>query len=209
MHNPAAVLENDTQLLWDFDIHTYNRISVRRPDLIIINNKKRTCKIMDFAVPVDHRIKLKEWEKKDKYLDLSRELKKWWNMKVTIIQMVIGVFGPLTKGLLKGLEDLKLADEWRPSKLQHYWERLEYWEESWRLEETCSHSNSNNRPSAKTNEKINNNNIIWPIKKTDVKNRPSGRRQSGRKTKTDTGRDKRNGHVSINLKSDLLHSRNT
>ena len=38
--------------------------------------KKRTCKIFDFAVPADHRIKLKESEKKDKYLDLAREFKK-------------------------------------------------------------------------------------------------------------------------------------
>ncbi len=33
-------------------------------------------KIVDFAVPADHRIKLKECEKRDKYLDLARELKK-------------------------------------------------------------------------------------------------------------------------------------
>ncbi len=32
--------------------------------------------MVDFAVPADHRIKLKECEKKDKYLDLARELKK-------------------------------------------------------------------------------------------------------------------------------------
>ena len=38
--------------------------------------KKRNCKIVDSAVPADHRIKLKECEKKDKYLDLARELKK-------------------------------------------------------------------------------------------------------------------------------------
>ena len=31
---------------------------------------------MDFAVPADHRVKLKESEKKNKYLDLSRRLKK-------------------------------------------------------------------------------------------------------------------------------------
>ena len=31
---------------------------------------------MDFAVPSDHRVKLKKTEKKDKYLDLARELKK-------------------------------------------------------------------------------------------------------------------------------------
>ena len=38
--------------------------------------KKRTCKIEDFAVLADHRIKLIEIEKKDKNLDLDRELKK-------------------------------------------------------------------------------------------------------------------------------------
>ena len=65
MHNTAPVLENDThRLLWDFDIHTDHLISARRPDLIIINKKKRTCKIVDFAVPADHRIKLKGFEKR-------------------------------------------------------------------------------------------------------------------------------------------------
>ena len=36
----------------------------------------RICKIVDFAVPADHRIKVKECEKKDKYLDFAGELKK-------------------------------------------------------------------------------------------------------------------------------------
>ena len=66
MHNPAPVLENNThKLIWDFDIHTDHLISARRPDLIIINKKKRTCKIVDFAVPADHSIKLKKHEKMD------------------------------------------------------------------------------------------------------------------------------------------------
>ena len=71
--------------------------------------KKEICKIADFAVPADHRIKLKECEKKDKYLNLSRELKKLRNMKVTIIPIVIGAFGTVTKGLLKGLKDLEVG----------------------------------------------------------------------------------------------------
>ena len=112
MHNPAPVLENAThKILWDFNIQTDHLISARRPDLIIINNnkKKRTYKIVDFAVPADHRIKLKECVKKDKYLDLARELKKLWNMQVTIIPIVIGAFGTVTKGLLKGLDDLEVG----------------------------------------------------------------------------------------------------
>ena len=46
---------------------------------------------------------------RDKYIDLARELKKLWKMKVTIIPIVIGDFGTVTKGLLKGLEDLEVG----------------------------------------------------------------------------------------------------
>ena len=66
---------------------------------------KKICKIVAFAVSADHRIKLKECQKRDKYLDLARELKKLWN----IIPIVIGAFGTVTKGLLKGLEDLEVG----------------------------------------------------------------------------------------------------
>ena len=77
MHKPESVLENKThKILWDFEIQTDHLITARRPDLVLINKEKRTCHIVDFAVPADHRVKLKEIEKKDKYLDLAIELKK-------------------------------------------------------------------------------------------------------------------------------------
>ena len=63
---------------------------------------------MDFAVPADHRIKLIKSEKKDKFVYLGKELKKLRNMKVTILPIVIGAFGTVTKGLFKGLEDLEI-----------------------------------------------------------------------------------------------------
>ena len=110
MHNPEPVLENDShKLLWDFVIQTDHLIPTRRPDLIIINKRKKICKIVDFAVPAVDRINLKKSEKKDKYLDLANELKKLWNMKVTIVPVVIGALGTVTKGLLKGLEDLEVS----------------------------------------------------------------------------------------------------
>ena len=79
MHNPAPVLENNTnKILWDFYIQTDHLISARRTVLVYSNQqqkKKRICKIVDFAVSADHRIKLKESEKKYKYLN-AREFKK-------------------------------------------------------------------------------------------------------------------------------------
>ena len=74
IHSPAPVLENDThKLLWNFDMHMDHLISAK----IIINKKKRFCKIVDFAVPkaVEHE----------------------------------SAFGTITKGLLKGLEDLEVG----------------------------------------------------------------------------------------------------
>ena len=67
----------------------------------------QNCRL--FFVSADHRRKLKECEKKDKYFDLAREMKKVWNMQVTIIPFVIGAFGTVTKGLRKGLEDLEVC----------------------------------------------------------------------------------------------------
>ena len=97
------------KLLCDFNIHSDHLISARRSDLTIINKKERTFKIVDFVVSADHKIDLKECEKKDKYLDLARELKKLWNWKVTIVPIVIGAFGTITKGLLKSLEELEVG----------------------------------------------------------------------------------------------------
>ena len=74
----------------------------------IVNKKKRTCQIEDLAILADHRVKLKESEKRNKFLNLTRELKELWNMKVTVIPIVSGTLGTVTKGLVKRLEDLEI-----------------------------------------------------------------------------------------------------
>ena len=49
---------------------------------------------MDFAVSTDHRVKIKESEKIDKYLDLATGIKeKLWNMKETVIPVLISALG--------------------------------------------------------------------------------------------------------------------
>ena len=110
MHNPEPVLENEThKLLWDFEIQMDHLISARQPDHLIINNnkQKRTCRIVDFAIPAGHGVKLKESEKKDKYLDPARELRKLWNMKVTVIPIIVGSLGTVKRGLVKRTAGLR------------------------------------------------------------------------------------------------------
>ena len=67
--------------------------------------KRENLQICRLCSPGWPQNKTEKFEKKDKYLDLARELKKLWNMQVTIISIVICAFGTVTKGLLKELED--------------------------------------------------------------------------------------------------------
>ena len=75
MHNPESVLGNGTHKVFrDFKIQTDHLISTRRRDLIRINEKERTCWIVEFAVPANHWLKWNKCVKRDKYLNLAREL---------------------------------------------------------------------------------------------------------------------------------------
>ena len=96
-HEPESVFENeDYKIFWDFNIQTDHVIEARRPDLVVVDKKERSCKIIDFAVPGDSRIE-KEKDKIEKYQDLGRELQKIWNVKVKIIPLVVGSLGAITK----------------------------------------------------------------------------------------------------------------
>ena len=61
---------------------------------------------MDFVVPMDNSVKMKENKKIDKYLDHARELKNMWNMMVMVILIVVGMFGTVSGGLEEILQKL-------------------------------------------------------------------------------------------------------
>ena len=110
---------------WEFSgILSYKQITkipTRRPDRVIVikkkkkkKKKKRTCLIEDFAIPSDHRVKSKEnkkTKKKGKYLVISREQKKLWNKKVSVITIVIGSLGTIHKALVKGLQEFQIWEQ--------------------------------------------------------------------------------------------------
>ena len=71
--------------------------------------KKRTCRIVNFAVPADHSVKSLKREKKNKFQDLARELKKnRCNIKVTVMPILIRALGTISKGFIQGLKDLEI-----------------------------------------------------------------------------------------------------
>ena len=97
-HESESVLENeDYKILWDFSIQSDHVIEAQRPDLVVVDKKERSCKIIDFAVPGDSRIEEKEKDKIEKYQDFGRELQKILNVKVTIMPLVVSSLGAIPK----------------------------------------------------------------------------------------------------------------
>ena len=76
---------------------------------------------------------------------------------------MIGALGTVTKGFLKNLEDLEVGGRVEIIQTTVLPSRPESWDESWRLEETCCHSNSSVKPTVnadvKNSKRVYNNNI--------------------------------------------------
>ena len=119
-------------MLRDFSVQTDDVIEAQRLDLVVDDKKERSCKIIDFAVPVDSRIEEKEKDKIEKYQYLGRELQKIWNVKVEFIPLVLDSLGAIPKQFgirLKHYQTLWIQQDWyysRNSTRQFYLERPEY-----------------------------------------------------------------------------------
>ena len=82
MHKPKWHLQNEThKIQWNFEVQIDLLIPARRPDFAWIikekkktkgkREKRRTCRIVDLAVHVDYKVKIKESEKRHRYLNLA------------------------------------------------------------------------------------------------------------------------------------------
>ena len=76
--------------------------------MILIDIEHHECQIIDFTILHETRVDDKEVEKIEKYLDLARELKKMWNMKVKVVPLVLGALGTHAEALEKRLKAMSI-----------------------------------------------------------------------------------------------------
>lgn len=116
-HAPQKVTNvQDTVIMWDMAIYTDRTMAANRPDIVVHNRRKKTCLLIDVAIPDDANILTKEAEKINKYRDLEIEVKRMWNTKTKIVPVIIGALGTLKKGFNNNLE--KLPGKPRPNEVQ-------------------------------------------------------------------------------------------
>jgi hypothetical protein len=101
-----AYEEGDVTVLWNQAVHTDTEVTTLRGDIIIKNEKEKACTPIDVAIPADRNVQ-KEAERKLRYNSLNIEIQRMWNLKCTIIPVIIGATGMVTKSLRNNLEAIR------------------------------------------------------------------------------------------------------
>ena len=89
-HAPEGAVENEEgKILWDVMIQCNRDIKVRKPDIVVVNKNKRSCAIIDIAIPGAIRVTQKIEGKNERYQELTREIKRMWNIRsIKVIPVV-------------------------------------------------------------------------------------------------------------------------
>jgi hypothetical protein len=96
----------DITVLWNQGIQTDRDVLANRPNIIIKNKKDKICLLIGVATPSDRNVIQEESEKKLKYINLSIEIQRMWNMKCFVIPVITGATGIVTRGLKRYLETI-------------------------------------------------------------------------------------------------------
>ena len=98
--------EGKVTILWNQQVQTDRSIPNNKPDIIIRDNEKRTCMLIDVAIPGDRNVINKEAEKILKYKDLVIEIQRMWNVKANMIPVIIGATGTISESLRQYLSNI-------------------------------------------------------------------------------------------------------
>jgi len=94
-------------IYWDYPLQTNNYQKFNKPDIVIIYKQQDKISLIEGSVPWDENIASKQIEKRNKYKELSIELKNIHRKKIcTISEVVIGSTGLLDESIKKSLKPL-------------------------------------------------------------------------------------------------------
>jgi len=93
-------------ILWNQKIQTNRTIRNNKPDMIIRENEKGTCMLIDVAISGDRNVIKKEAEKIPKHKHLTIEIQRMWNVKPKVIPVIIGATGTISKSFRKYVSNI-------------------------------------------------------------------------------------------------------
>jgi hypothetical protein len=90
---------DNVTILWNQQVQTDRTIPDNKPDIIIHDNEKRTCMLIDVEILRDGNVIKKGGEKILKHKDLTIEIQCMWNVKTKVIPVIKVRLGPFQSHL--------------------------------------------------------------------------------------------------------------
>ena len=97
---------NKVTMLWNQQVQTDRIIPNNKPDIIIRDDEKGTCMLIDVAISGDRNVIKKEPEKILKYKDFTIEIQRMWNVKTKVIPVMTGATGTISKSFRKYVSNI-------------------------------------------------------------------------------------------------------
>ena len=116
----------EVRITWDITIYTDKVLKHNRPDITLVHKDRQKWTLIDVAVPADQNIIRTEEEKVEKYQELAFEIRRIHGAsKVTIIPILIGALGSISKGAKTWFGKLDVPDltgpDWKCTIIRHPW----------------------------------------------------------------------------------------
>jgi ribosomal protein L17 len=94
-------------ILWNQQVQTDRTIPNNKPDIIILDNAKGACMLIDVAIAGHRSVIKKEAEKILKYEDLITETQRMWNVKTKVAPVITGATGTISKSSRGSLSSIR------------------------------------------------------------------------------------------------------
>jgi len=100
-------------ILWNQQSRTDRTVPNNKPDIIIRDNEKGTCMLIDVAISGEINVIKKEAEAEKilKYNDLAIEIQRMWNVKTKVIPVIIGATGTISRPFRKYVSNVPGKNE--------------------------------------------------------------------------------------------------
>ena len=92
--------------MWNQQVQTDRTVLNNKPDIIIRDNEKGICVLIDVAVSGDRNVIKKEAEKTLKYKDPTTEIQRMWIVKTKVMPVIKGTTGTISKSFRKYVSNI-------------------------------------------------------------------------------------------------------
>ena len=114
-YEPDKILENDEYIIyWDRTLLTHKTVHHNRPDITVVDKRRREAKFIDIAVVNTSNVQKTLKDKYEKYIELKEAIRTQWNLKaIQVIPIVISATGVVPTQTVSGIKGLIKEKHWQ------------------------------------------------------------------------------------------------